>query len=328
MNDLPLVSIICTAYNHETYIKDALEGFVIQKTSFPIEIIVHDDASSDNTANIIRAYEAKYPELFTNIYQTENQYSKGKGDVARIIFSAARGKYIALCEGDDYWVDPYKLQKQFDFLESNPEYGMVHTNLDVYYEETNSFKRSFHSENDVKLRGSIFETLLVDNPIATVTVMFRREYLNHINLDNLSRFKMGDLFIWLEIAKHSKIGYIDDVTSVYRIHFNSLSQHNGGLKRMEFLISSFHLKYYFIGEYGCSRDTEETVYRKALNTWYSLKEQTLFNKSYQQLKNIDRTKLKDVLQYKLIKISFLYNLDLLIKRIWKFIKRKSESISE
>lgn len=89
-----------------------MEGFVMQKTNFPYEIIVHDDASTDNTANVVKSYEIRYPELFANIYQTENQYSKGSSDVSRIVFGAARGKYIALCEGDDYWTDTYKLQKQ------------------------------------------------------------------------------------------------------------------------------------------------------------------------------------------------------------------------
>jgi len=119
-NKLPLVSITCATYNHEAYIKEALEGFVMQKTSFPFEIIVHDDASTDNTASIIREYEARYPDLFVTIYEAENQYSKGYGDLSRIIYSAVRGKYIAVCEGDDYWTDPYKLQKQVEFLEYNP----------------------------------------------------------------------------------------------------------------------------------------------------------------------------------------------------------------
>lgn len=115
-----MVSIVCNTYNHEKYIADALEGFVMQKTNFAFEILVHDDASTDRTADIIREYEAKYPDLIKPIYQTENQYSKHP---ITTFFQLPRvqGKYVAFCEGDDYWTDDHKLQKQVDALEAHPE---------------------------------------------------------------------------------------------------------------------------------------------------------------------------------------------------------------
>lgn len=119
-NNEIMVSIVCNTYNHEKYIADALDGFVSQKTNFPIEILVMDDASTDGTADIIREYEKKYPEIIKPIYQTENQYSRGLGPV-RQNRSRAKGKYIALCEGDDYWIDEHKLQKQVDYMEAYPE---------------------------------------------------------------------------------------------------------------------------------------------------------------------------------------------------------------
>lgn len=107
----------------------------MQKTTFPFEILIHDDASPDGTADIIREYEKKYPLLIKPIYQTENQYSQGKTSVsATWNFPSAKGKYIALCEGDDYWIDENKLQMQADFLEKNPEYGMCYTDYNVYYQ--------------------------------------------------------------------------------------------------------------------------------------------------------------------------------------------------
>ena len=96
-----MVSIICTAYNHEKYIRDALDGFVSQKTNFKFEILVNDDASTDRTAEIIREYEMKYPDLMRPVYQTENQYSKGVRISHDILIPRARGKYLAYCEGDD-----------------------------------------------------------------------------------------------------------------------------------------------------------------------------------------------------------------------------------
>lgn len=119
-----LVSIICNTYNHEKYIAKALDGFLMQKTSFQYEILVHDDASTDRTADIIREYEKKYPDRMFPIYQTENQYSKRDGSIGRIQYGRVRGKYIAVCEGDDYWTDPLKLQKQYEAMEQHPEADM------------------------------------------------------------------------------------------------------------------------------------------------------------------------------------------------------------
>lgn len=124
MNKNIIVSIICNAFNHEPYIRKALEGFVMQKTNFAFEVLIHDDASTDKTADIIREFEAKYPEIIKPIYQTENQYSKGLGLVSKIQYGRVTGKYIAICEGDDCWTDPLKLQKQVDALEAHPEADM------------------------------------------------------------------------------------------------------------------------------------------------------------------------------------------------------------
>ena len=118
------VSIVCNTYNHEPYIRDALEGFVNQVTNFQYEVLIHDDASTDKTADVIREYEEKYPDLIKPIYQTENQYSQGIDFIALYQYPRARGKYVAFCEGDDYWTDPSKLQKQYDILESHPEIDM------------------------------------------------------------------------------------------------------------------------------------------------------------------------------------------------------------
>lgn len=128
MKEEIMVSIICNAYNHERYIRDALEGFVMQKTSFSYEVLIHDDASTDSTADIIREYEARYPNLIKPIYQTENQYMKVSSINNEFQYPRAMGKYIAICEGDDYWTDPYKLQKQVYLLEKYPNVDMcAHT---------------------------------------------------------------------------------------------------------------------------------------------------------------------------------------------------------
>src|SRR5690554_1577899 len=118
-----LLSICCLTYNHKPFIEKAINSFLTQKTNFSFEVLIHDDASTDGTSEIVKAYESKYPSIIKPIYQTENQWSKGLRSITvNYNFTRAKGKYIAICEGDDYWTDPHKLQKQVDFLESHPDY--------------------------------------------------------------------------------------------------------------------------------------------------------------------------------------------------------------
>ncbi len=139
-NDIK-VSVICTAYNHSKYIRQCLDGFVMQKTNFKFEVLVHDDASTDDTADIIREYEAKYPEIIKPIYQTENQYSKGVKISTTFLYPNAKGKYFAYCEGDDYWCDENKLQTQYDVMEAHPECSMCVHRVKVLDGQTDEFIR-------------------------------------------------------------------------------------------------------------------------------------------------------------------------------------------
>ena len=125
----PLVSICCITYNHAPFIRQCLDGFLMQK-GVNYEILIHDDCSTDGTTEIIKEYAAKYPDLISPLYETENQYSKGVW-VDGFNYRRARGKYIAYCEGDDYWTDPLKLQKQVDFMEANPEYSVCFHGVEV-----------------------------------------------------------------------------------------------------------------------------------------------------------------------------------------------------
>ena len=135
----PLVSVLCLAYNHESYIEQCINGFVMQQCSFPFEVIIHDDASIDKSADIIQKYCSRYPELFVTILQHENQFSKHVPITTNHMFPIARGKYIAFCEADDYWVDPLKLQKQVNFMESHPDYSVCVHGCRLYDEQQQSF---------------------------------------------------------------------------------------------------------------------------------------------------------------------------------------------
>jgi glycosyltransferase involved in cell wall biosynthesis len=185
-----MVSIDCTTYNHAPYIRQCLDGFLMQKINFPIEVLVHDDASTDGTADIIREYEQKYPDIIKPIYQSENQYSNGINNSLTYNFPRVRGKYIAFCEGDDYWVDPYKLQKQVDFLEKNSEYGMCYTKVKTYIQRRNKYLKKTFGGNSVA-----FSELIYDNTIPTLTVCLKkkllRQYYKEIKPES-KEWLMGD----------------------------------------------------------------------------------------------------------------------------------------
>lgn len=169
----PLVSICCITYNHAPFIKQCLEGFLMQKTSFAIEILIHDDCSTDGTTEIIKEYTSKYPHLIFPLYEEENQYQKGKAsEIDFYNYKRARGKYIAYCEGDDYWTDPLKLQKQVDFMKANTEYSVCFHEIDVYdnrnniYLKKDNIKEDFDVSIDFYINGR-------GNVILPLSMMFR-----------------------------------------------------------------------------------------------------------------------------------------------------------
>lgn len=152
----PLVSICCITYNHAQFIRKCLDGFLMQQTDFPIEILIHDDCSTDGTIDIVRTYEAKYPELIFPLYEEENQYSRGgAGKMDLYNYRRARGKYIAYCEGDDYWTDPLKLQKQVDFMEANPEYSVCFHDFQEYDVRTNEYRKKVYRYPQQMVNGGV-----------------------------------------------------------------------------------------------------------------------------------------------------------------------------
>jgi glycosyltransferase involved in cell wall biosynthesis len=244
MNDLPLVSVICTAYNHEAYIKDALDGFIIQKTNFPIEIIVHDDASTDQTAEIIKGYEKRYPDLFANIYQSSNQFSKGKGDIGRIVFGAARGKYIALCEGDDYWVDPHMLQRHVDFLELNDGCGLsfgdfIMVDIQGHQIEKSDYIKKMSSDDYINGNNFVryIENKFLIHPVSAV---FRKKALD---LFPLNFEYLYDVWLFERILFYFKINKFSEVVAAYRNTEGSITKSDNFIKKVQ-LAAYDNFKYF------------------------------------------------------------------------------------
>ena len=212
-----MVSIVCNAYNQEKYIRDALDGFIAQKTNFSFEILVHDDASTDSTPDIIREYEEKYPELVKPIYQKENQWSQKICPSRNHQAPRVKGKYVAICEGDDYWTDPEKLQKQFDFLEANPEYTMC--TCSVYWQNMRTGVREqqgcIAQDTDLSMEELIEEK---NGRIFQMASIFVRADL-WVNWPSWGRlFPIGDYPLNLHAAAHGKVRMLADTMAVYRYY--------------------------------------------------------------------------------------------------------------
>ena len=217
--DAVLASICCITYNHEEYIRDCIEGFLMQEVDFPMEIIIHDDASTDGTTDIVREYAAKHPNLIFPIFQKENQFSKGKKPFINLTLPHAKGKYIAICEGDDYWTDPLKLQKQVEFLEANPDYVISYHNAMIVDEDGNIVDYSKLPENLKKDLTS--EELIRGTMILTLTMCFRNVLKEFP--DELFKVYNGDKFLTSLLGSFGKGKYMSEIANaIYRKHAGAI----------------------------------------------------------------------------------------------------------
>ena len=212
-----LVSICCITYNHENYIEECLQGFLKQETNFKFQILIHDDASTDKTQKVIQKYRNRLPYNSDVILQVENQYSKGFNPLRQKLLPEAKGKYIAICEGDDFWTDPLKLQKQVDFLEENPRFSGVGTNSLVYFENTGEEKLFNKDDRESDLN---FEDFLKERKFHTASFLFRNT-LQYPK--DFTKVLSGDRLLFLLVALQGKIKYFTDVTCVYRKNDGGIS---------------------------------------------------------------------------------------------------------
>ncbi len=209
----PLLSIVCLAYNHASFIRKALESFLQQETDFPFEVIVHDDASTDTTAAIIADYAARYPSIIKPIYQTQNQFSLGEPFSMRL-FARAGGKYIAYCEGDDYWTDPTKLQQQVDFLEQHRDY--VITFHDAFMFNSQGIIQSPQLTGKLRKDATALE-LMQGRPLSTLTVCFRN--LIQELPPELLGVKVLDICWWSLLGAYGKGKFMEEISpAAYRVH--------------------------------------------------------------------------------------------------------------
>ncbi len=213
----PLVSICCITYNHEKYLSQALDSFLRQECNFSYEILIHDDASTDGTRQIIEGYVERYGDIIRPLYQSENQYSKGIHNISGVYnFPRARGRYIAMCEGDDLWLDVRKLRWQFEFMEAHPECSMCcHAAKLVRMDDAFSELRDLRPyKNDCIL--STEQVVSKAKNIPTSSLFFRTELARKLP-DWYYDCPVGDIPLQLFMALNGKVFYYNRPLSAYRV---------------------------------------------------------------------------------------------------------------
>ena len=249
-----LVAIQCLVYNHEPYLRDCFEGFVMQKTNFRFVAIVHEDVSTDHSADIIREYEKEYPDIFRPIYETENQWSKHDGSLERIMnnaIDATGAKYVATCEGDDYWTDPLKLQKQVDYMEAHPECGLCITDFCVQDDlDKEHIGKPAFSQRHLFMPRTFEEHLQNAGYIGPMTWMYKLSERKRKTLD-FNDTTDGSFAFALHMFAISKIDYLPDVTAVYRVHQGSAANPTSVKQKFTYTFGVFQTQLEYAKKYHC-----------------------------------------------------------------------------
>lgn len=296
----PLVSVWMITYNHEKFIAKALESALMQKTDFEYEIVIGEDCSTDNTKSILIDYERKHPEKIHVVYNIKN--IGAFSNAFDIALPLCRGKYLACLEGDDYWIDPYKLQKEIDFLEKNPDFGLVCTRYLTLNEKTSKFHKS------EKIPGEInFDYLIKKkNRIATLTTCLRKQDVESC-IQEFYNSGDGQIWrdyrLWLYVAFRSRVKFLNDITSVYRNRENSISHSNNIEGRFNFYRETLGIADFFLNKSG----------RKDLVSYHEI------NKSFLELNYALITKNRTLFRKQVVK---LRSCNLSIRqRVYLFLKR-------
>jgi glycosyltransferase involved in cell wall biosynthesis len=284
----PLVSVLMITYNQEEFIRTAIDSVLMQKTNFQFELVIGEDFSTDSTRDICKEYAVNYPNIVKLLLNEKNI-----GMVLNFIRTllSCKGDYIAICEGDDYWIDQFKLQKQVNFLIDNSDYGMVQTNKKVLVNGILFEDKTIEKKDGVFL----FEDILISNIISIMTVLIRANILKDtvVKVGHHAHergWKMLDFPIWLDIAMNYKIGFINDVTGVYRV-LNESACHSSNLEKIyAFENSVIDIKEFYYEEYlkknpnirpALKNRLKENIFHckkklifkygiKAKNKWYEL----------------------------------------------------------
>ena len=280
MNDI-LVSVCITAYNLESFLSQTIEGVLMQETDFPFEIIIGDDASTDRTREICLSYKEKYPDKIELVLHEKN-VGVAKNDIS--VVKQAKGKYIAWCDGDDYWITKDKLQKQCDVLENNRDVALVLTDWLDYFEQTKTFGKKKNIQSDLEKESygkEGIKMLVLHKTIGTrfSSCMFRKEYYIDALNNNPDLFLLGhlnnDIAVFVAMYERGRFFLIPEFTTVYRIRVGSLSIHANKEKLFFYWLGYLRLLAHIIKYYGLDDETKDIAIREML---HSLLKHTLYHK--------------------------------------------------
>jgi len=264
---VPLVHTRTMTFNHKAYIRECIDGILMQKTTFPVQVLIHDDASTDGTAEIVREYAEKFPYVVKAFCQPVNTYRHpDKRELRAEFVGWCVGKYGAPCEGDDYWTDPNKLQKQVAFLERNPECGMTHTEVSCKNEMKKEYIARLHESKGVlndNLENIDLQLLTGRYLVSTPTVVLRNDLWEKIRAEYAedfgSQFMMGDIQTWFHMARVSRIHYFSQPTAVYRMHETSACQRSLPEKELPFAWNCFQMYMHLAESYDIPPATKATL---------------------------------------------------------------------
>lgn len=324
----PKVSVVTITYGHEKYIIETLQGVLMQQFDGPVEFIIANDNSPDETDEVVKNYfrENSIPANF-EIKYTKHEINKGIVPNFVWVFEQTNGKYIAFCEGDDYWTDPLKLQKQVDFLEAHEDYGMVHTQTN--YTTVTTGEEKLSATNRSK---NSFQDLVYKNCIATLTTCMRSDLAMHYMAEVKpieKNWVAGDLPMWLWFSLHSKIHHIADVTTMYRVIPGSASNTNSSSKYLDFVKSRRSIKEYFIKNYAANnvllQFVAEDFYKDAKFHALKLRDKSTINEMGNYFYSKKNKKIGSyylLMMNKLIDYPLLYQFGFNAYRVYyKFIKK-------
>jgi len=290
----PLVSVKMITYNHAPYLAQAIEGVLAQATDFPIDLVIGEDCSTDGTRQIALDYQKKHPGVIRVLVSDRNV---GMHENARRTENACRGRYIAICEGDDYWHDPRKLQTQVDFLEKNPGWGLICCNVDLLYAATGkrvtpADRRARRVRDDDE--DLFFRILGGRHGIWTSTVCARKDLFDRaLEADPEAfsgQFAMGDTPRWLGMARLAKFKFLNESMVTYRVLPNSASHSTDYSRQIRFQWSELTLRQYYMDKYACPLPVQERImkeqYRALLRLAYRAKDAQLAQRAWDELRGI------------------------------------------
>lgn len=292
--DSPLVSVCMITYNHEPYIAKAIEDVLMQKADFPIELVIGEDCSTDRTRKIVLDYKNKYPEIIRVISSDKNI-----GAIKNLLRTekSCSGKYMAYCEGDDYWTDSFKLQKQIEFLEANPDYGLVHSNSHLFFVESKRLqKMAINLPEDLNDDNSFIDIITGRRTIWTQTVSVRKDIIDKVVDDNPEctdeQYLMGDTQRWLEISRLTKIKYFNEALTTRNALPESARRSKDPRKRLSFSLSIQELLYHYLQKYevpmGIAIQVKRNTIINALSSAYQARDFKVAKKQMTEIKKLGK----------------------------------------